>query len=119
MRDHSRCDGERIERFEPAKAVAVGLQRRGQDQGVAPIVLRLRRREAIAKAIELLVIDGEDPDAAVHQRFHHGAMRRLDRHGYELRRWRLATPPIDHHRQYLRLVGERLCIGPSGPRTHT
>ena len=88
---------------------AIGPERRGQRLCVAAVVLGARRREAVAKAVELPWIDGVDLEAAIEERLDDGAMRNLDRNMDILR---LADAcrdePIAHLRQPLAAV----CEGP-------
>ena len=81
---------------------AIGSERRGQRLGVPAIVLGARRREAVAKAVELPRIDGVDLEPAIEKRLDDGAMRNLDRN---MDVFRLAAAcgdePIAHLRQPL------------------
>src|SRR5271166_5777698 len=58
---------------------AVGSQRRGQSLSVPAVVLGARSREAVAKAVELLGIDGVNIEPAIKKRLDDGAVRNLDR----------------------------------------
>jgi hypothetical protein len=58
---------------------AIGSKRRGQRLCVPAVVLGARRREAVAKAVELPRIDGVDLESAIEKRLDHRAMRNLDR----------------------------------------
>ena len=59
----------------------VGAQRVGQDEAVPPVVLGSRGAVAVAKAIELLGIDGEHVEAALEQGLHDGPARHFDGDG--------------------------------------
>src|SRR2546426_810250 len=59
----------------------VGAQRVGQDETVPPVVLGSRGAVAVAKAIELLGIDGEHVEAALEQGLHDGPARHFDGDG--------------------------------------
>jgi hypothetical protein len=65
--------------------VGIGLQRMTEHLGIAAVVLGSRHREAIAKAVELLGIDGMNRKALIDQHLDHRPVRRLDRHRYFLR----------------------------------
>ena len=86
---------------------AIGSERRGQRLCVPAIVLGARRREAVAKAVELPRIDGVDLEPAIEKRLDDGAMRNLDRN---MDIFRLAAAcrdePIAHLRQPLAAVFE-------------
>ena len=58
---------------------AIGSERRGQRLCVPAVVLGARRREAVAKAVELPRIDGVDLESAIEKRLDHRAMRNLYR----------------------------------------
>ena len=80
MRDHSRSsmtigigDGQQPE------AARIGAQGGGHHFGVAAVVLGAGQGEAVAEAIHLLGVDGVNHEAALEQRFDHGAVRDLDR----------------------------------------
>jgi len=62
---------------------AVGTQGRGDAPGVTVVILGAAGGVAIAEAIELFGVEGEDSKAAFHQGFDHGAARCLDPHGGE------------------------------------
>src|SRR6202043_2447540 len=81
MRDHSlKFDRQRIVDGDAAKGMAIGAQRMAEHESVAAVVLGAGETEAIAKAVELLGIDGKHRKAVFQQRLDHGAARRLDRH---------------------------------------
>jgi hypothetical protein len=61
--------------IQPPERRPVRAQRRGQHEGIAPIILGARHAVAIAEAIELLGIEREDVDAAFQQRVHQGPAR--------------------------------------------
>ena len=61
------------------EAARIGPERIGENLGVAAVVLGAGGREAITKAIELLWIDGVNPETTLHQAFDDGAMWDLDR----------------------------------------
>jgi hypothetical protein len=54
------------------EAVRTGPERIGENLGVAAVVLGAGGREAITEAIELLWIDGVNPEATLHQAFDDG-----------------------------------------------
>ena len=86
---------------------AIGSKRRGQRLCVPAIVLGARRREAVAKAVELPRIDGVDLEPPIEKRLDDGAVRNLDRN---IDVFGLAAAcgdePIAHLRQPLAAVFE-------------
>ncbi len=103
----AQLDDDRVQRLQAAQAARVRPQRVGQHVRVAAVVLGAGGREAVPEAVELLGIDGVDAEAALHQAFHHGAVRHLDgdRHGIR-RRPGLLLDPGRHLGQALAAVGE-------------
>ena len=79
-RPFAQLDHQRIVNGDAAKGMAVGVQRMAEHQSVAAVVLGAGETEAVAKAVELLGIDGKHRKAVLQQRLDHGAARRLDRH---------------------------------------
>jgi hypothetical protein len=59
----------------------VGAQRIGEHMGITAVVLGAGDREAIAEPVELLWVDRMDPEAALQEKLHNRAARRLDRDG--------------------------------------
>ena len=76
----AQLDDCRVGRLQPPQTVRVGTQRRGEHSRVPPVVLRARRREAVAETVELFRVDRVDGEAALHQAFDHRPAWRLDRH---------------------------------------
>ncbi len=62
------------------KAVAVGSERIGENEGVSPIILGAAHRMPVAETVDLLGIDGENGDAVVKKELDDGPMRFFDRH---------------------------------------
>ena len=87
--------------------MTIGAQGRGEDQGVPAVVLGAGRREAVAEAVELLGVDREDGDPAIHQRLNHRAVRRLDGDRDVLRMIGLADQPVHQRTDPERVVRER------------
>jgi len=56
----------------------VGAQGIGQYEGVAAVILGTGRRVAIAKAVQLLWVDGEYGETMFEESFHDGAVWDLD-----------------------------------------
>jgi hypothetical protein len=54
---------------ESLKAMEVGSQGIGQDEGVAAVVLGTAHRMAVAESVDLFRVDGEDGDAALEKSF--------------------------------------------------
>ena len=86
----------------------VGTQRRGQHPGVPPVVLRPRRRQPVAEAVELFRVDRVDGEAALHQALDHRPVWRLDRHA-DFARVALCErqQPVRHLQQPFTAVLER------------
>lgn len=76
--DGAQFDGEGIRRREVGKAVEVSAQGVGKDEGVEAVVLGAGHRVAVAEAVELLGVDGEDLDGGVLEGFDNRAMGDLD-----------------------------------------
>jgi hypothetical protein len=69
-------------------------------KGVTAIVFGSRRREAVSETVELLGIlgiDGEDSDAAIHERLDDRPMRCLDSDSNVVRPLCLRGKPVDHY----------------------
>ena len=62
------------------KAVAVGSERIGENEGVSPIILGSAHRIPVAETVDLFGIDGENGDAAVKKELDDSPMRFFDRH---------------------------------------
>jgi hypothetical protein len=62
------------------KAVSVGSERIGENEGITPVVLGATHRMAVPESVDLLGIDGEHGDAALEKSLDHGAMRFFDCH---------------------------------------
>lgn len=77
-RPFARFDDIRRHGIEAPEGVGIGAQGVAEHAGVAAVVLGAGRREPIAKAVELLGIDGMNREAAFHQRFDDGTVRDLD-----------------------------------------
>ena len=86
---------------------AVGSERGGQSFCIPAVVLGTRRREAVAKPVELPRIDGVDLEPAIEKRLDDGAMRNLDRNMDILSlAGACRNEPIAHLRQPLAAVFE-------------
>ena len=85
-RPFAQLDHQRIVDGDAAKGMAIGAQRMAEHQSVEAVVLGAGETEAIAKAVELLGIDGKHRKAVLQQRLDHRSARRLDRHRDLLRR---------------------------------
>jgi len=97
------------------EAVQVGAQGIGQDKGVAAIILGAGRRITIAKAVQLLGIDGKHCEALLHQRFHDGPARHLDSHRDSAGRSRsLAVQPLEQFGHTVSTVFDGALL-PDGP----
>ena len=66
------CERDLMER------AAIGSKRGGQSFCIPAVVLGARRREPVAKAVELLWIDGVDLEPAIEERLDDGAVRSLN-----------------------------------------
>ena len=62
------------------KAVSVGSERIGENEGVATVILGAAHGMAVPESVDLLGVDGENGDAALEKGFDHGPMRFFDRH---------------------------------------
>jgi len=62
------------------KAVTVGSERIGENEGVTPVVLGAAHRMAVPESVDLFGIDGENGDAALEKSLDHGAMRFFNCH---------------------------------------
>jgi hypothetical protein len=72
---------QRIVQTNPAKAGPIGAQCVTEHEGVAAVVFGAGHAMAVAKAIELLGIDGVEVKPMLDQGFHYRATRNLDRDG--------------------------------------
>ena len=70
----------RRRQLQALKAVAVGSESVGENEGVAPVVLGAAHRMPVTEAVDLLGIDGENGDGAVKKDLDNGPMRFFDRH---------------------------------------
>ena len=107
MRDHSRNWMMAGPASETYGTRGIGPERGGQRLCVPAMVFGARRREAVAKPVELPRIDGVDLEPAIEKRFDDAAMRNLDRN---MDIFRLAAAcrhePIAHLRQPFAAVCE-------------
>ena len=62
------------------KAVPVGSERIGENEGVAPIILGAAHRMPVAETVDLLGIDGENGDGVVKKELDDSPMRFFDGH---------------------------------------
>ena len=101
-------DDDRIRGMNFAKAVTVGTERVGEHAGVATVVLGPGRREAVAKAVELLRIDRVKNKAPVCKALDDGAVRNLNGHE-DVGEYgsRLVPDPHGHFRESFSAVAER------------
>jgi hypothetical protein len=82
-------------------------------KGVTAIVFGSRRREAVSETVELLGIlgiDGEDSDAAIHERLDDRPMRCLDSDSNVVRPLCLRGKPVDHYADQTRATWT-VCVG--------
>ncbi len=61
--------------FQSLKAVAVGSESIGENEGIPPVVLGAAHRMSVSETVNLLGIDGKNGDAALEKGFDHSPMR--------------------------------------------